>query len=70
MLHALSLILLALLALAALDGLAAVSRPVLVMLAKRTWRPTSASSPCVPATINGLPPGSAQRPRLLRSSER
>jgi hypothetical protein len=24
----------------------------------------------VPATINGLPPGSAQRPRLLRSSER
>jgi hypothetical protein len=36
MLHALSLILLALLALAALDGLAAVTRPVLVMLAKRT----------------------------------
>jgi hypothetical protein len=36
MLHALSLILLALLVLAALDGLAAVSRPVLVMLAKRT----------------------------------
>jgi hypothetical protein len=36
MLHALSLILLALLAIATLDGLAAVSRPVLVMLAKRT----------------------------------